>query len=205
MSDRYFPEFFNTTNVQDAKCVILTPFDGHTVERRWTEETAWLADRIRFDDDVGLVIDYGCGIGRLAKVIKNPVLGVDISPTMRAQAIGYVERDEFAAVSPTMLETLSTGGLKASGAIAIWALQHVADPERSISGLMNALVPGSPFWLLDLLERRVPCLTSSGDVIYATDNRPILPIIDRWCLFESAEHFSLHRHEYVELRKYRKR
>src|SRR5260221_13932814 len=81
---RYAPEVFLTEDLAAAKAIILTPEQGLSPEQRWEQETAWMMRHIRFDT-AGLIVDYGCGAGRLSQHIPQPVLGVDISPTMRAQ------------------------------------------------------------------------------------------------------------------------
>jgi SAM-dependent methyltransferase len=152
----YDPRLFFCRDSEAARSIILTPEAGLTTNDRWERETAWLADRLAFSDDARLVIDYGCGIGRIAKVLPMPVLGVDISATMRAQAIAYVQRNDVGIVSPFMMQTLIERGLRASGAIAVWSLQHVAAPEVDIRLLFNALLPSAPLYLINRQSRYVP-------------------------------------------------
>ena len=86
----YRPEIFEVGDLQSAKEIILTPEPDTTTEERWEYETPFLVDEIGRAltlDSTSFVLDYGCGVGRLAKeLIKRHqchVLGVDISSSMR--------------------------------------------------------------------------------------------------------------------------
>ena len=110
---RYAPEFFNRATEEEARKVILSPGGGLTVEQRWEIETKWLAERLVFPDG-GIVIDYGCGIGRVSKALRRPMLGVDISFDMLRMAASYVNRTDFAGVSPAAFRVLVEAGLRAT-------------------------------------------------------------------------------------------
>src|SRR6187455_2492067 len=93
----YSPAAFDVADEAAARRIILTPeFEQDTAER-WERETPYLAGlvggQVPLDAD-SLVIDYGCGIGRLSKALIERygchVLGVDISARMRAMAPDYV-------------------------------------------------------------------------------------------------------------------
>ena len=201
----YYPEFFHRTSIAEARKVILTEEDaGMTVDKRWEVETKWLVERIRFDDDDSLIVDYGCGIGRLAKELKNPVLGVDISPTMRVHSECYVQRDTFGAMSPQMFKVLSENGLRVDGVMAIWALQHVKDVHETIDLLMATLCPGGVFWMLDLCTRYVPYKTDDGVIGFLDDYVRFLPTIAKWCVLEKFDVLHIYEHD-VQLRKYRRK
>src|SRR6185436_7844642 len=97
----YNPGVFAVGSIEQAKSIILTPEDS-TTEARWRTETGYLAELIASHlalDSASVVLDYGCGIGRIAKELiqrtKCTVLGVDISPNMRALAPQYVQSDLF--------------------------------------------------------------------------------------------------------------
>jgi hypothetical protein len=63
--------FFDRATLRDAMSVILTAQDS-TTEHRWATETPYLTDLIsrtaRLSAD-SLVLDYGCGVGRMAKAL----------------------------------------------------------------------------------------------------------------------------------------
>ena len=183
---RYAPEFFNRADVEEARGVILTPGGGMGTEERWVKETDWLAQRIFFPGR-GLVIDYGCGIGRVSKVLNRPVLGVDISVFMLRHAVEYVNRTDFVGALPDAFKAMVDAGLRADGAIAIWSLQHVHDLEKAIYVLMTGIKPGGLFWLLDLCLRNVPAMDKNGDLTMLNDRKDVLAQIEPWCTFEDAQ------------------
>ena len=198
---RYAPEIFDAKDVDDAKEIILAGGSGLTTEERWDLETRWLVERVKFPPG-SLVIDYGCGIGRIAKEILNPVLGVDISSSMRAKADVYVGRTTFDAVTPEMLSTMATNGLRAGGALSVWVLQHVIDVGAAISLIAGSLSRGAPFYLLDLINRRVPSAPQDGHMVWMDDGVNILPIIDHWFTFSSMWQMPVYSDQILWLRRY---
>lgn len=211
----YDPDYYFIKNIDDAKGVILGPWSGFSASQRWKSETEWLAQRIKFDDDEGLIVDYACGIGRIAKGIKNPILGVDFSQSMRINAEAYVNKNSFSVVTPEILKVLFDNGLKISGVISIWALQHVIEVEETIGLLMKALKPEGIFWLMDLNQRCIPITDTDKPIAYNDkftqvffhdDKKEILPMIDRWCILEYAELMPIYDSgPKLELMKYRRR
>lgn len=170
----YDPRIFIQDTLEHAQAIILTPEQGLTTQQRWERETEWLATRIKFPSPMPLLIDYGCGVGRIAKLFENPVLGIDISPTMRQQAIEYVYRAGFATTHSPMLRMMVEAGLRAQGATAIWCLQHVRDPDYDTQLLHDALVPGSYLWTLDQTTRRyVPATYEDGNFTWIDDGASV--------------------------------
>jgi hypothetical protein len=97
------------------------------------------------------------------------VLGVDISPSMRAHGVHYLgERLDCAFISPDCLLLLIERGLRAQGAMAIWSLQHVLNPEEAVRLLFNALVVGSPLYVVNRNSRYVPA-RNDGDFAWVND------------------------------------
>jgi SAM-dependent methyltransferase len=93
MALTYNPEIFSVPNLSQAKNIILTA-ESSTTEERWKTETPMLAALIAAHNKIGpdtVMLDYGCGIGRMAKELIARhgcrVIGVDISPSMRALSI----------------------------------------------------------------------------------------------------------------------
>jgi len=197
----YDHNYFYSNNLEDAKKVILGSYGGLNVDERWKLETEWLIKHIKFNNEQELVVDYGCGIGRIAKEIKNPVIGVDFSQTMRLQAEVYVSRDGFCAVNPEIFKVLIDHGLRISGLVSIWAFQHIIDM------LMKAMKIGGIFWILDLNVRCIHFrLKDSDDVFVYDDGKEILPMIDKWCDLEKVEVVPIYVSGIkLELRKYRRR
>lgn len=201
----YRPDFFHRKNVDDAKEVILSAGGGMTTDERWERETDWLMERINFGSEHDLVIDYGCGIGRLAKRLKNPVIGVDISQSMRVHADIYVDRVAFGAITPQLLKIMHVNGLCVDGVVSAWALQHVLDVAETIDLLMCMLKPGGVFWLLDLHERHIPCVDAvDGEFLMVDDNMRIAPLIERWCRLDETHVMDIYDQPPDELRKYRR-
>jgi hypothetical protein len=156
----YDPRIFMCRTPEEARAVILNGGDGGlTTNERWERETAFLSELINWLPNTRLVIDYGCGIGRMMRVMPVPCLGVDISPSMRGQGEAYLMQDnrhDVGFVSPGCLDILLERGLRAQGALAVWALQHVLDPDYCIRQIFNAITPGSPFYVVNQDRRWVP-------------------------------------------------
>jgi len=155
MSDAaYLPAAFSITSVEEAQQIILTPEAGLSSQERWEQETAWLLEKLKLPP--GLVVDYGCGIGRIAKHLPNPVLGVDISESMRRLAVSYVNRNDFGVVSPPEFEASVANGVRANSAIAIWVLQHVQQPREAVHHLAAVLHEDAPLYVVATGHRCVP-------------------------------------------------
>lgn len=162
MPPTYDPAIFNVTDLSKAMQIILTP-EGSTTERRWQVETPYLAGLIAQSIEITpgmIVLDYGCGIGRMAKELIEryhcSVVGVDISPSMRALAVTYVKSDRFFACPPVMLDTLIERGVRFDAAISIWVLQHCLRPADDIRSLRRALKPDAGLFIVNNDNRAIP-------------------------------------------------
>jgi SAM-dependent methyltransferase len=151
---RYFPQVFDVADVQRAKAIILTDEGpGADTETRWAVETPYVLELIQgalaLRADM-VVLDYGCGIGRMAKAMIDAsgcsVIGVDISPSMRKLAEDYVRSDRFVVISPQQFDVMVGAGLRVHAAIAIWVLQHCS------------LADGGHCFVLNMRKRAVPAL-----------------------------------------------
>src|SRR5262245_8852446 len=103
---RYSPTIFEVANEGEARPIVLPGRNPEEVEQRWQVETPWCGGLIRDACALGpqsRVLDFGCGIGRLAKWLIDAVgcrvVGVDISESMRRLAIDYVGSPKFSVVS----------------------------------------------------------------------------------------------------------
>ncbi len=159
----YAPEVFDVRDRDEARRIILTPEAGTTTDERWAKETPWLADRIleRFPlTEQHVVIDFGCGIGRMARALIERtrcwVIGVDMSPGMQHLAPDYVQSPKFAVVSPQMLDLMTARGFRAELAIAIWVLQHVARADVDLERLRRVLAEGGGMFVANNVRRAVP-------------------------------------------------
>jgi 2-polyprenyl-3-methyl-5-hydroxy-6-metoxy-1,4-benzoquinol methylase len=160
----YNPGIFSVRNHDEAKRIILTP-EGSSTEQRWEAETPIVADLAARHNSLGgasVVLDYGCGIGRIAKELIARhgcnVVGVDISPSMRALSVEYVNSDNFFACSPTSLNVLIASGLRFDLAVSIWVLQHCLKPAEDIGILRGAIKPGGGLLVMNNLHRAVPTM-----------------------------------------------
>ena len=149
--------------MESAKFVILNPTPDMTTAERWEVETRNLVDllgRIAPLDCNSCVLDYGCGIGRLAKGLIDrygcQVIGVDISARMRALAREYVQTDRFVVCSPDELDRRVAGGLQATHACACWVIQHCLEPDTDLERIHSTLARGAWFFVLNSNLRWVP-------------------------------------------------
>lgn len=178
------PEKFDCPDIEAAKEIILVKEKGMLPAERWEIETAWLLKRMVFE--MGLVLDFGCGIGRMAKAICGPalsVVGVDISETMREQALQYVKSDHFRAISPEDLDHINATGPHYDYCICVWVLQHVIDPRIEIERIAQAVKPGGRFYLVNRWHRAVP----AKDGLWHPDGWNIQPMLLHYFDLERAE------------------
>ena len=186
---RYAPQVFLQPDPTSARAVILTPEQGLTSEERWSRETEYLLGgarpRIAFPADA-LVLDYGCGMGRIAKQLPQAVLGVDISPTMRAHAEVYVNRASFSCVSQGMLAEFARAGLRCQGAVAVWVLQHCLDVERDIQLIASVLAHGASFIVVNRRVRAVP-VTDGVNINWWDDGADVDMLLKRFFVKQREE------------------
>jgi SAM-dependent methyltransferase len=166
MALRYFPRIFDPSDLPSAKKIILTDEGpGADTNTRWELETPYVLELIVAQLDLrdGMhLLDYGCGIGRLAKAILEKfactVIGVDLSPQMRSLAAGYVNDERFLAVSPSQFDTLIGAGLRLDRAISVWVLQHCFAPADDIARMKHGLARGARGFVLNMNKRAVPAV-----------------------------------------------
>lgn len=157
---RYYPEFFAAQNIQQAKEIILT---GTNTNNKWQQETTQLTDKLIKEIPItekSVVLDYGCGIGRISKELIEQtgctVIGVDVSPNMLALSFDYVMSPNFTPCSLKNLSVLVRSGLKFDVAFAILVLQHCAEPQTDIKSIHRALKTNGYIYLLNEKNRCVP-------------------------------------------------
>jgi 2-polyprenyl-3-methyl-5-hydroxy-6-metoxy-1,4-benzoquinol methylase len=158
----YYPHVFHVKDIQQAMGIILTP-EGSTTEERWQTETPYVAnlihDALAITSET-IIVDYGCGIGRMAKELIARhgcrVVGVDISPSMRALAVVYVQSDRFFACSPLMLDAMTDRGFRFDAGISIWVLQHCYQPQDDVARIRKAIKADGRLFILNNIYRAVP-------------------------------------------------
>jgi len=162
----YHPAVFHANDIAQAMAIIMTP-EGSTTAERWETETPYLADLIAQELTITadtLLLDYGCGIGRLAyELIQRHncrVVGVDISPSMRALSVIYTRSDRFMSCSHEMLEGFVARGMRFDAALSLWVLQHCATPAQDMARIRSALKPEGALFVVNGVFRSVPTLES---------------------------------------------
>lgn len=179
----YDPTVFNVPDEASAKRIILTPEAGMTPEERWERETPDIMARIaraimpglQEDDPLDLTgqrfLDWGCGIGRIAKPLCQAgalVTGADISDSMRRLAGRYVASTDFEAVHPVELALEEAGSF--DFCVAIWSLQHSARLDQDIGQIHRLLQPGGKLVLVNMRTRALPMMGAG----WVDDGRDIL-------------------------------
>jgi cyclopropane fatty-acyl-phospholipid synthase-like methyltransferase len=154
----YYPEAWHPTNIEAAKEIILTKEVDCTTAERWVKETPYLIDLMK---PLGLhensmVLDFGVGIGRLAKeIIKKyncQVIGMDISNNMRALSLDYVSSDKYFAIPLTANKLFPK---KFDAIICVWVLQHVLFPETDIAHLNDMLADNGKVFVVNAVTERI--------------------------------------------------
>ncbi len=172
----YSPAIFNVGTMDQAKRIILTQEDALTTDQRWKRETPYLVSLIEQSiplDDTSVVLDYGCGIGRMSKALIERfncrVIGVDISRSMRALAADYVGSDRFLACAP---EALGWLGVRFDAALTVWVLQHCYAPQDDIERIKSAL--DGPLFVVNDRQRIVP----TREVTWINDGKDIAQMLN---------------------------
>ncbi|XGC81597.1 class I SAM-dependent methyltransferase [Bdellovibrio bacteriovorus] len=187
MSDKkYFPQVFIPQSFEHAKDIILS---SDPTGEKWIKETEQTCQAIvkafktqgQPINEQSLLLDYGCGIGRIAKRLIEltgcSILGLDISPGMLYYSLPYVNTDRFIPCPQPRIKTLSEAGMKADGAVAIWALQHCLEPNTDLKLISEALKPGSLFFVVNKIARYVPVEPTAGYVNWHDDKSNVLDLI----------------------------
>jgi SAM-dependent methyltransferase len=157
------PDAFEVATLEQAMQITVTREDGTTSRERWEKETPFLLDDISKHlaiDSNSCVLDYGCGVGRIAKGLIDRsgcrVIGVDASKSMRLLSPEYVLSERFTVWSPEVLDKMIAKGFRANLAICLWVIQHVFDPVEVIERIARALAAGGHFYALNQARRCVP-------------------------------------------------
>lgn len=173
----YNPAVFDVTSLAEAQNIILTPEEGLPTSDRWNQETPYLGEVIEYALNLNphsLVLDYGCGVGRLSRALIQStgctVIGVDISANMRVLAQRYVDSPRFTAVSPELLDALvQRRGLLFDAALSVWVLQHCWKVEEDVERLHRSLSPGGGLYVVNENRRCVP----SAEVAWVDDDKNV--------------------------------
>lgn len=136
---------FKAGNLNEGKHSVVGDCNGHACEERMNVETPAFARAIlrHVEADTYTILDYGCGIGRLAKEVlkqspKVTILGLDASRDELVLAKEYVGDSRFI---PTLPEDLAQ---KVDLIYCVYVLQHVPAIElrHAIERMHYFLKPG---------------------------------------------------------------
>jgi len=126
---------FKPHSFEEGKHAVVGDCNGFTMQQRWDAETPLFAKAILQNltqkRNQAYILDYGCGVGRLAKEVlkQHPndiqVVGVDASEQMCKEAVTYVANPRFNSYHPTALEKEIEFDL----AYCVYVLQHVPSIE----------------------------------------------------------------------------
>ena len=185
MSATHHPAVFDQPDEAAARAIILTP-EGSTTDERWERETPYLVGLIREYCRAGAganILDFGCGIGRIAKALLDDpevraVVGLDASGPMRALAEEAIADQRFVAANPAT--TIPTQAFDT--AVAVWVLQHVADPVLEVARIRAFLRPGGRLFVVNNLSRAVPT-AEDGRFQWVDDGFNVVPLL-RACFRE---------------------
>jgi ubiquinone/menaquinone biosynthesis C-methylase UbiE len=159
----YQPEIFDVHSIEEAVEIIVTATEGTTAQERWEKETPFLVKDIGELFEIGpetSVLDYGCGIGRVAKGLIDAfgcrVIGVDFNPSMRQLAPEYVLSERFTIWSPEVLDKMIAKRFRADAVLCLWVLQHVLDVQKIIDRVAGVLKPSGLLYVLNSQTRCIP-------------------------------------------------
>ena len=125
---------FKVKSLEEGKEAVVGHCNGFDRQQRWDAETPDFAKAIRSqihtrnDGGYALVLDYGCGVGRLAKAVmsreeKISVKGIDASADMMREAEKYCG-DTYTFQAWT-IKQLAEANIKFDVAYCVYVLQHV--------------------------------------------------------------------------------
>jgi SAM-dependent methyltransferase len=131
----------------------------------------------RYGPDQGKVLEVGCGLGHLLDwlVDRYEVFGVDINQWALSEARRNIPAGHFALLSAEDLRPFPDGTFQI--VIAKHVVEHLLDPDQSISEMSRVLAPGG------LLVLATPNLDSPMRAIKKED----------WIGYKDPTHISLKR------------
>ena len=180
----YIKETFYPNSVEHAKDICLTP--DPSKPNKFIDETKFLVDFLKenkYVDPTTNVLDFGCGVGRVAKMLIEDVgckvIGVDISEPMLNAAVEYVNSKDF---MPGLYEknTPTEDKPKFDLIIASLVLQHSEHPIEDIKFIKDLLAEGGTFVLVNESNRYVPSdVDKNNHVIWKDDGIDIVDEVSK--------------------------
>ena len=179
---KYLYETFIPASLQHAKDIVLTPDPKNP--NKFEDETNKLINIIAGEniiDDRKIVLDFGCGMGRVSKQLIErfgcEVVGLDMSIDMLKLATMYVaDFNRFVTCSSFIREGVI------DVCLAIYVLQHVEHPAQEIATIARAMRKNGYFILVNESEGRlVPGDTrSDNSVIWFNDDFNVFTEVEKY-------------------------
>lgn len=121
-----YHDLFRPRTLKEAMESVVGECNGFTAQERWEKETPLFAQHILDNLEPGekVLLDYGCGVGRVAKEILRwnkdvVIIGVDSSVDELRLAKEYVDDDRFITRLPHQLDR------SVDLAYSIYVFQHI--------------------------------------------------------------------------------
>jgi len=180
VSEVYCKKIFEVNTIEDAKAIILTAERGATTDERWEAETPYLLELIAESCAItenSTVLDFGCGIGRIAKALIQKfnckVVGVDNSH-MTKLAVEYVDSPNFSVMTS---EEFQPESFKFDFAVAVWVLQHCLDPILEVNKIKRSLKSKGRLFVANNKFRCIPIIYKDK-FIWSGDNLDIHKLLN---------------------------
>jgi len=177
----YLTQAFDVFSLEQAKNVVLSPDPKNP--NKFQYETDFLVDWLEKNTNIStdsVVLDYGCGMGRIAKSLINrvgcEVIGLDISHSMLMYAMIYIMSDiDISNVSKFTPTTKYQTPESVDMVLAVLSLQHVKDPQAEINNIVKVLKPNGQCVLVNGHTRMVPIgIDDDNFVIWENDEFNVL-------------------------------
>lgn len=178
---KYLYDTFIPTSMQHAMDIVLTPDAENPT--KFEDETNRLVDMIASEgliNDRKVVLDFGCGMGRVSKKLIErfgcEVIGLDMSIDMLKLATLYVANlNKFVTCSSFIRESVI------DVCLAVYVLQHVEFPVKEIETIARSVRKDGYFILLnEATTRLVPGgIRQDNSVIWYNDSFNVFTEVEK--------------------------
>ena len=190
---------FTRRNLKAAMAAVCGYYHGHSVQERFKVETPAIVGAL---DDLlqksETVLDYGIGVGRVAKAILEQyphiqVIGVDNSKKMLELTREYIPHKYFTEGRIRLYDTLSLHCI-ADGSVdlmlAIYVLTHISAPclEGTVNHIERLMKDDGKLYVLNQIGRAVPREKRWG--IYKK-LRKVFGFLESLCEYKQGQRFML--------------
>ena len=175
---QHFPAIFDRPDLTQAREIILTPEAGLSTDERWALETAFLKPHLDALPN-GLIIDFGCGVGRLTEVLAKwpdrTILAIDASVDMLFHVGEQIGFESVVVGTPPVLDACA---FQASAAIAVWSLQHCFNPDLEVRRIWDNMQPEGVLLVVGRDTRYLP-VVRDGKFGWLDDGKSVKSPIER--------------------------